>query len=181
MATTRRAASGVRATGKASTQDKRLLTPDIALSDSARQKVCEILNRRLSDTVVLYFKSRNYHWNVTGIHFAELHEMFEEQYDQLEEAMDEIAERVRQLGGLAFGTLQEVTANATLTETPGERPSAEGMLRNLLADHESTIRALRQDAETADKLGDMGTNDFLIGLMQDHEKIAWFLRAHLES
>lgn len=181
MATTRRATSTSKTNGTVKTQDKRLLTPDIGLSDNARQQITTTLNKRLSDTVALYVKTRNYHWNVTGIEFIQLHEMFESQYDQLAEAMDEIAERVRQLGGVAFGTLDEFKKNTGLSEAPGERPTAEQMIRNLLADHETVIRTLRDDADKADKLGDMGTNDFLIGLMQVHEKIAWFLRAHLEG
>lgn len=165
----------------AAASDPRLLTPDTGLSDETRTKVIDLLNKGLSNIVVLYVKSRNYHWNVTGMEFAQLHAMFENQYDQLEEAMDEIAERVRQLGGVAYGTLDEFKANSALSEKPGERPTAEQMVRNLLADHETVIRQLRRDIDTTDKLGDMGTNDFLTGLMEAHEKMAWFLRAHLEG
>ncbi|MCK6578488.1 MAG: DNA starvation/stationary phase protection protein [Anaerolineae bacterium] len=181
MATTRRAATAAKTNGSAKAADKRLLTPDIGLSDSARRQMCDILNKRLSDSMVLYVKLRNYHWNITGMQFAPLHALFEAQYDQIAEAIDEIAERIRQLGGIALGTLDEFKKNASLSENPGERPTAEGMIRNLLADHETVIRTLRADAETADKLGDTGSNDFFVGLVQAHEKMAWFLRAHLES
>jgi len=54
------------------------------------------------------------------------------------------------------------------------------MLRNLLIDHESVIQILRQDLETCAKLGDAGTSDFLTGLMEQHEKMSWMLRAFLE-
>ncbi|MCS7070919.1 MAG: ferritin-like domain-containing protein, partial [Anaerolinea sp.] len=67
----------------------------------------------------------------------------------------------------------------TLTEAPGVNPSALDMVRDLLHDHEAIIRQLRQDIETANKLGDAGTADFLTGLLEDHEKMAWMLRAHL--
>jgi starvation-inducible DNA-binding protein len=159
-----------------------LLKADIGLSEKQREGVIEILNARLSDTVALYIKTRKYHWNVRGMHFAELHEFFEEQYDQLEEAMDEIAERVRQVGGIAFGTLEEFKATTALKEQPGVNPDEQGMISDLLHDHETVIKQLRQDVETADEeYGDMGTSDFLTGLMEQHEKMAWMLRAHLEE
>lgn len=154
---------------------------NIGLTSAAREAECALLNARLSDLMVLYVKLRKFHWNVTGMHFAELHEFFEEQYDQIADAIDEVAERVRQLGGVAFGTLSEFAGAATLKETPGVNPSAEGMIRELLDDHEAIIRQLRADVDTtAEKYKDTGTSDFLTGLMEAHEKMAWMLRAHLE-
>lgn len=157
------------------------LPVNTGLSEKARQGVIDILNHRLADTEVLYTKTRNYHWNVTGIEFIQLHLLFEGQYEELAESIDEIAERVRQVGGFAFGTLDEFKQNSSIEEQPGHIPSAEDMIRNLLNDHEAVVRQLRKDADTTDELGDMLTNDFLIGLAEKHEKTAWFLRAHLEN
>jgi starvation-inducible DNA-binding protein len=79
-------------------------------------------------------------------------------------------------------TLSEFVEEARLKEHPGQYPSAEEMLENLLADHETIIRQLRVDAAIAsDKLHDAGTNDFLVGLMESHEKMAWMLRSFLEG
>jgi starvation-inducible DNA-binding protein len=159
----------------------KLIAPNIGL-DGSEAAVVALLNGRLADTAVLYFKTRNYHWNVTGMHFAELHEFFEEQYDQLDDAMDEIAERVRQLGGVAIGTFSEALAHTALKEEPGVLPNAATMIQNLLADHETIIRQLRADVDaTANQHHDMGTSDFLTGLLEQHEKTAWMLRAHLEG
>lgn len=159
----------------------KFIDPNIGLGEE-RQAVADLLNHRLADIVMLYFKTRNYHWNVTGMHFGELHEFFEEQYDQLAEAMDEVAERVRQVGGIAIGTLSEVQQRAALKEEPGVVPTAEEMVRNLLSDHEAVIRQLRADVDaTAEQYNDMGTSDFLTALMEKHEKMAWMLRAHLEG
>jgi starvation-inducible DNA-binding protein len=156
------------------------LTPNIGIKDADRKAVIGLLNKRLSDTVTLYVKTRNYHWNLTGMHFAALHAFFEAQYDQLDEAMDEIAERVRQLGGVALGTLKEFAAHTALEEHPGVVPTAEEMVRALLDDHEAIIRQLRVDVDaTAQQYSDSGTSDFLTGLMEAHEKMAWMLRAHL--
>jgi starvation-inducible DNA-binding protein len=150
------------------------------LSEAKRLPVVEILNTLLADEHVLYVKTRSYHWNVTGPRFDHLHAFFETQYDALAEIIDDVAERARALGGWAAGSLTEFTRLARLTETAGEVPAADGMIRNLLADHEELIRHLRTDLETCGtQHGDAGTNDFLTGLLARHEKMAWMLRASL--
>ena len=155
---------------------------EIGLTDQQRAGVAEILDRTLSDLFVLYTKTRNYHWNVVGEHFRDLHKLLEEQYEQLEEAIDLVAERSRQLGAPALGTLKEFLDHASLKEQPGDYPDAFTMLSNLCGDHESVIKWLRKSADDCDeKYHDMGTNDFLIGLMQEHEKMAWMLRSYLEE
>ena len=152
----------------------------IGLTEANRQAVVKILNTVLADEYVLYTKTRNYHWNVVGPQFNDLHKFFEAQYEELDAFIDEVAERARALGGSALGTLTELARTARLKEEPGKYPDAEGMLSRLLADHESVIRELRADLVTAiDKHGDAGTGDFLTGLMEKHEKMAWMLRAFL--
>ena len=154
------------------------MKPNIDIADTARSSVIEILNRLLSDEYVLLTKTRNYHWNVVGPQFNDLHKFFEAQYDELNEIVDEVAERARQLGGRAFGTLAEFTKTSRLVEQPGVAPAATEMVRGLLDDHESIIRALRMDiGPVTDKLADVGTADFLTGLLEKHEKMAWMLRA----
>ncbi len=154
----------------------------IGLSDKQRSQGVEILNLHLANAYLLYTKTRNYHWNVRSPRFAMLHAFFEAQYEILAEAVDEYAERARQLGGFALGTLTEFCQVATIKEEPGVYPDAQTMIANLLHDHETIIQALREDADrTQDELHDLGTSDFLIAQMQSHEKMAWMLRAHLEG
>lgn len=154
------------------------MTPNIGLSESHRESVVRILNDVLADEYVLYTKTRNYHWNVVGPQFNDLHKFFEQQYEALSDIVDEVAERARSLGGRAYGTLVEFSQHARLKEQPGERPDALTMVANLKADHEAMVRTVRIDLETVmDKHGDAGTNDFLTGLMEKHEKMAWMLRA----
>lgn len=155
---------------------------DIGLNDSQRKPVIDILNRLLADEVVLYVKARNFHWNVEGPDFQELHKLFEDQYEQLDEIMDEVAERTRALDGYASGSLGEFAAATRLKETKGGRVSAKEMLAQLLADHHTVIRNLRTEAaEVGGKHADAGTEDFLVGLMEQHEKLAWMLRAYLKQ
>jgi starvation-inducible DNA-binding protein len=155
---------------------------DIGLSEDSLNGVVQILNNVLCDEYVLYTKTRNYHWNVVGPHFHDRHEFFQEQYEIIDEIIDEVAERARQLNGRSLGTLQEFLDSARIKESPGEYPDDMRMISNLLADHERTIKTLRTNAdECEDKYHDMGTNDFLISIMQKHEKMAWMLRAHLDN
>ena len=157
------------------------MKPNIGINDSQRGAVVGILDTLLADEYLLYTKTRNYHWNVVGPQFNDLHKFFEAQYDELDKIVDEVAERARALGGNALGTLTEFVQRARLKEQPGKYPDAKAMLAALTADHETLIRSLRTDADVvATKHGDAGTNDFLVGLMEQHEKMAWMLRAFQE-
>jgi starvation-inducible DNA-binding protein len=155
-------------------------TIDIGLAKETRHGVIEILNRLLCDENILYIKTKNYHWNVVGSDFSERHAFFREQYEALDEIIDEVAERVRDLNGNSLGTYSEYLKNGRIKESPSDYPDDMTMISNLLAGHEQIIRILRKDADRCDdEYHDMGTNDFLIGLMEKHEKMAWMLRAHL--
>lgn len=158
------------------------MDPKIGLSDEVRDRVVSMLNRTLADEHTLYVKTRNYHWNVTGPQFHSLHEMLEEFYEKLAPFADNIAERARMMGGRAIGTMAEFSQQTRLSEQPGEVPEARKMVENLVADHEQIIRDLRHDVDICNnELNDQGTADFLTGLMEEHEKMAWMLRAFLEG
>lgn len=163
------------------TQPKGLgLEPNIGINANNRDAVCNILNTLLADEYVLYVKTQNYHWNVTGLMFNDLHQFFGNQYTELAGIIDLVAERVRAIGGKAFGTMQEFTEHARIKEFTGTIPEYKDMLKNLLADHESIIRSIRTAIEaTSDEFEDMGTNSFLSELIVKHEKMAWMLRAYL--
>jgi starvation-inducible DNA-binding protein len=153
---------------------------NIGLTEEQCEGVVLMLTTLLADEYLLYTKTRNYHWNVVGPQFNDLHKFLETQYEELEDIVDDVAERIRALGGKAIGTLAEFLKHTRLKESPGEYPQASEMLAHLQADHEATIRQLRVDLETcADRYHDMGTNDFLTGLMERHEKMAWMLRSFL--
>jgi starvation-inducible DNA-binding protein len=152
----------------------------IGLTEKDCEGSVKILNQLLSDEYLLYTKTRNYHWNVTGPDFSELHKFFESQYAELDNIIDEVAERARSLGGNSLGTLREFLQQAKLKEIPGDYPTAKKMLANLLADHEALIQGLRHSLAAAEQFHDMGTSDFLTGLMEQHEKMAWMIRSYLE-
>ena len=149
----------------------------INMSDSG--KVVEILSHYLADSYYLYLKTHNFHWNIMGMHFQNLHKLFEEQYTSLFESLDQIAERIRSLGEFVPAShlqFKELTCLKESKEVPKDRE----MLKILLEDHEITIRNLRTWIEDANKAGDVGTGDFLTARIEDHEKTAWMLRSHFD-
>lgn len=153
---------------------------DIGISESSRKAVVDVLNALLADEFVLYLKSRNYHWNAETPTFSELHRLFEQQYQALDEVIDAVAERARALDGRAVATLGEYSRLTRLGEPDVNHRSRAALVSALLSDHEALIRRLRADASACqEQHGDAGTADFLVGLMAQHEKTAWILRAHL--
>jgi len=155
---------------------------NIGLSVEQCAGVVASLNALLADEYLLYTKTRNYHWNVVGPQFHDLHKFFETQYNELNEIVDQVAERSRSLGGKALGTMAEFLNHTRLKEQTGHYPDARDMIADLLADHEALICQLRLDLETCtEQYHDAGTTDFLTGLMEQHEKMGWMLRAFLEG
>lgn len=153
------------------------LTPNLGLEDGAQEAITNVLTTVLADEFILYTKLRNYHWNVVGPQFHSLHEMFEEQYQKIEPIIDSVAERIRTYGVNAIGTITEMSTHARLQEEPGVYPPARQMIMNLVADHEAMVRNLREDIDKADDLDDDGAEDFLTGLLQEHQTMAWMLRS----
>lgn len=154
---------------------------DIGISEDNRQAVANILNHLLADEFVLYTKTRKFHWNVKGIHSHDLHVFFESQYKELAEIMDEVAERIRKLGHYSLGTLQQFLDETNLLEHTDDGSSAEVMIEALLEDHETIIKELRKAIDPIqEKHKDAGTADFLTGLMEQHESMAWMLRSMLQ-
>lgn len=155
---------------------------NIGLSEEQRGGVCELLNQDLSDTYLLQIKTKKYHWDVTGPEFRSLHEMWEEQYQQLSENIDAIAERVRTLGNFPVGTAEGFLQFGSIKEHTGDVPTSYQMVENLIDDHEQIIRNLREHVDQcSEEFHDEGTADFLTGLMEEHEEMAWMLRSFIEG
>ncbi len=162
--------------------DKSTHRIDTGIKEANRQAVIALLQKVTANLSVLYTKTRNFHWNMTGPRFHTMHLFFEVQYKELSEAADEVAERTRMLGGFSIGTLAEFLKLSVLKEEPGVRPPIDGMIQTLVKDHETIIKGLREDIDKCDDdYEDTGTADFLTGLMEQHEKLAWMLRAHMED
>lgn len=154
---------------------------NIGINKDSTLAVAQELSKLLSDEYVLYTKTRNAHWNVTGSDFYDKHKLFESQYEKLDEIIDNIAERIRSIGHYAPASLKQFLQLTHLTETNVETNSSVNFTKALLQDHESVIKKIRENiAPFSEKYNDAGTSDFITGLLEQHEKMAWFLRSHLQ-
>jgi starvation-inducible DNA-binding protein len=153
---------------------------NIDIKDSDRQHLVTVLSGLLADTYLLYLKTQNFHWNVTGPHFHDLHLMFEDQYKLLADAVDEIAERIRALGGETPATFTQFLKLTSLQEPKIAQIKAQEMIRELLADHEKIIREAREWFDIAETASDDASADLFAERLREHEKLAWMLRSTLE-
>jgi len=153
-------------------------TPLPVIEDKDAQKVAGALSNVLADTFILYLKTHNFHWNVSGPMFPTLHAMFEEQYNELWLAVDAIAERIRSLGFSAPGSYGEFSKLTYLQESPVATNATE-MIAELLRDHETSARTARSALAIARTAVDAPTEDLLTQRLAAHEKTAWMLRSIL--
>ena len=149
---------------------------NIGISEKDRKAVCKGLNKLLADSYLLYLKTQNYHWNVTGRMFQSLHLMFEEQYQEQAAAIDVIAERIRALGEFAPGSFAAFSKVSSIKEET-TIPSAEEMIHSLVIGNEAVVTTAREIVALADGCEDDVTSDLMIERMQVHEKNAWMLRS----
>jgi starvation-inducible DNA-binding protein len=141
--------------------------------------VVEALSVLLAETYTLYLKTQNYHWNVTGPHFSQLHVLFQTQYEELALANDLLAERIRALGEKAPGSYSVFSKLSSIKEETGS-PAAQQMLKNLVKDHETLIASAEAVLKVAELAGDQPTLDMATQRMDIHQKTRWMLAAHLE-
>ena len=153
---------------------------NIGITQENRNKIVEALGIILANETLLFQKTKTFHWNVTGPQFISYHKLFDEQAEKIEDVIDEVAERIRSLGSFTNGLHSFVLKTAEIKEESKLHIPALEMIKQLTSDHETIIRSLREKIEIASESGDEGTADFLTGIMELHEKEAWFLRAHLE-
>ena len=149
---------------------------DIGISAADRTAIAEGLKTLLADSYTLYLQTHNFHWNVTGPQFRELHLMFEEHYTELATAVDDIAERIRTLGVAAPGTYKAFATLANIQEAEGV-PSAREMVDLLKTGHEQVVKTCRAVLEKAQQGDDESSAALISDRMRVHEKTAWMLRA----
>lgn len=152
---------------------------NIGITEKNTDAVAVELAKLLADEFVLYTKTRNAHWNVTGDNFHANHIFFENQYKQLDELIDSVAERMRKIGHFAPATIKSYLELTQLTEYSERSNDGLGFMKDLLQDHESIIEFLRGNVVPfAEKYKDYGTSDFITGLMETHEEMAWMIRSY---
>jgi starvation-inducible DNA-binding protein len=148
------------------------------MEENPMANIVDQLNTLLADYQVLYQKLRNYHWNITGENFFELHLKFEELYNGVAVTVDDIAERIRALDAKPHSTLKAQLAAARLSEDDTV-PEGKAMVSNILADYDALDGWLRETADAADGAKDVPSRDLLEGIISAQAKTKWMLRTFL--
>ncbi|KKR96976.1 MAG: Ferritin Dps family protein [candidate division TM6 bacterium GW2011_GWE2_41_16] len=153
----------------------------IVQNEQIESTSAEKFNKILAETFLLYVKTLKYHWNIRGPQFASLHAMLNSHYEQLAKQIDGIAERVRMLGDFPIGTCVEfLDQSKGIKEQPGVNPKDMQMLSELLADHTSVMDSLKEAIPFFENKKETDNVDFATKLLEEHQKMAWFLKSHLE-
>ncbi len=139
-------------------------------------KTAQELNILLADYHVYYQKLRNFHWNVVGKNFFDLHIKFEEMYDDAKLKIDEIAERILTLRFQPVSNFSDYLEKSNLKESSSTIDDVQ-MVKTLLNDHGTIIQQMRKVIEKADAAGDEGTIDLIGSYIADLEKTSWMLDA----
>jgi len=153
----------------------------IDIEKGTREQIIGILNQRLADASDLKSQAKQAHWNVKGMNFIALHELFDQVASELDPHVDDIAERITTLGGVALGTVRVAAQNSSLSEYPLEITDGAAhvdALSNALADFGKKVRA---DIDATANLGDADTADLLTGISRSIDKLLWFVEAHLQA
>ncbi|TRO65126.1 Dps family protein [Christiangramia sabulilitoris] len=148
----------------------------LGLDSNKTKKTVEQLNILLADYHIYYQKLRNFHWNVIGKNFFDLHEKFEELYDDAKLKVDEIAERILTLRYQPTSNLSEYLESSNLKESPSDITDKK-MIEILLEDHGIILKQMRKVIETADAADDEGTIDLIGAYIRELEKTSWMLDA----
>ncbi|HEY2867844.1 MAG TPA: DNA starvation/stationary phase protection protein Dps [Pyrinomonadaceae bacterium] len=153
----------------------------IDLASETREKLAEILNQSLADATDLKSQAKQAHWNVKGMNFIALHELFDQVATAAEAHTDLIAERITTLGGTAFGTVRQAAERSSLAEYPLEITDGTAhvdALSSALADFGRRVRA---NIDEAASLGDQDTADLFTEISRETDKNLWFVEAHIQS
>ena len=153
----------------------------IDIGKDIREKVATLLNQRLADAFDLKSQAKQAHWNVKGMNFIALHELFDRVSTEIDTHVDDIAERITTLGGTAMGTVRLAAANSSLNEYPHEITDGAAhvdALSSALADFGKKVRA---DIDTTADLGDQDTSDLFTGVSREIDKLLWFVEAHIQG
>ncbi len=149
----------------------------MAQGDNSKKALADALNGLLADYYVLYLKTKNFHWHVTGPHFREYHLLFDEQATELIATTDLVAERVRKLGQDTLTSIGAIAGKQRIKDNDSATNDAAKMLKELHADNEMLVKALKAAKELADDAGDNATDGLLDDWTDQAEQRAWFLAA----
>lgn len=153
----------------------------IDINKGDREKIIEVLNARLADASDLKSQAKQAHWNVKGMNFIALHELFDQVATEAEAYTDLIAERITTLGGTALGTVRVAAANSSLSEYPLEIVDGADHVDALSSALADFGKKVRQNIDDMDEIGDKDTADIFTEVSRGIDKSLWFVEAHIQS
>ncbi len=153
---------------------KKLDTPT-DLKTNAVNSVSDALNALLADSFALYFKTKNFHWHVSGPHFRDYHLLFDEQAAEIFATTDVIAERVRKIGNTTLRSIGDVSRHQRVKDNDKDYVSAKDMLAELRDDNLKMVESLRTLKDLADDAKDNATSAVVDEWTDAAERRAWFL------
>jgi starvation-inducible DNA-binding protein len=162
------------------TKTKTTFETRIDIPEDAREKLVELLNARLADTFDLYSQLKQAHWNVKGVEFFQLHELYDEVAETVLPFVDEIAERATALGGLALGTARMAAEATSLDEYPLDAIDGPETIEAVADRLAAYAAAVREAIDTSDELGDQATADLFTEVSRAIDKHLWFVEAHVQ-
>lgn len=133
------------------------------------------LNEFLADLNLFYRKLQNYHWNVQGKDFFQVHAKLEELYNEINEQIDEIAEHIAILGGQPLGTLKDYLEKSTIKEAENKKIKSSEIYNNILADYEELLKKTMEIKEEADAEKNYATSSLIDEYILEYGKIIWML------
>ena len=123
-----------------------------------------------------YLKAHFFHWNVEGINFRELHDLFGTIYEEVYDSIDDFAEKIRSLGAYAPGSNSRFNVLSAIDDETSVVPP-EQMVAELLQDSDNMVKVLKKVYDIAEAAGEHGFSNFLAERMDAHRKHSWQLRA----
>jgi len=159
----------------------RLFETRIDIEQEAREELVNLLNQQLADAFALYSHTKQAHWNVKGMDFMQLHELFDELAELVLGFVDMLAERITALGGTALGTVQMSTSATRLDDLPADMTGGEAFVEAIAERFGQHAESVRAAIDTADELGDMATSDLFTEVVRGLDKSLYFLEAHLRG
>jgi starvation-inducible DNA-binding protein len=162
-------------------QEKAALQTPTDLSETGAEEIANELRQLLADVFVLYVKTKNFHWHMSGRHFRDYHLLMDEQAQQIFAMTDDIAERARKIGGTTIRSIGDISRNQRLRDNNEDFVAPEDMLTDLRADNQRLTRSLRSTHEICQRHNDIATASLIENWIDETERRTWFLFETIQS
>lgn len=163
------------ATSQLERPEKHALEVPTDISQEGVTEISKALRQLLADVFVLYVKTKNFHWHMTGRHFRDYHLLLDEHATQIFAISDDIAERARKIGGTTLRSISDISRHQRLQDNNDEFVTPKEMVVELCADNQQLTRSLRSTHAVCEQYNDVATTSMIEIWIDEAERRAWFL------